>query len=95
MPDFIHIHPNDNVAVALHPITAGTEFRGITAKADIPQGHKMALKALAEKATIQQTQGELSEDALDQVAGGFVSSHTAVVGFVARHIGYISKWLRR
>ena len=53
------------------------------------------LKALAEKATIQQTQGELSEDALDQVAGGFVSSHTAVVGFVARHIGYISKWLRR
>ena len=48
MPDFIHIHPNDNVAVALHPIAAGTEFMGITAKADIPQGHKMALKALAE-----------------------------------------------
>ena len=48
MPDFIHIHPNDNVAVALHPIAAGTEFMGITAKADIPQGHKMALKPLAE-----------------------------------------------
>ena len=48
MPDFIHIHPNDNVAVALHPIAGGTEFMGITAKTDIPQGHKMALKALAE-----------------------------------------------
>ena len=48
MPDFIHIHPNDNVAVALHPIAAGTKFMGIAAKADIPQGHKMALKALAE-----------------------------------------------
>ena len=48
MPDFIHIHPKDNVAVALHPIAAGTEFMGITAKVDIPQGHKMALRPLSE-----------------------------------------------
>ena len=48
MPDFIHIHPEDNVAVALHPIAAGTQFMGVSAKTDIPQGHKMALKALAE-----------------------------------------------
>ena len=48
MPDFIHIHPNDNVAVALHSIPAGTEFRGVKANVDIPQGHKMALAALAE-----------------------------------------------
>ena len=43
----IHIHPSDNVAVALKPIPAGTAFEGVTAKADIPQGHKMALKDLA------------------------------------------------
>ena len=48
MPDFIHINPLDNVAVALHPIAAGTEFAGVTAQSDIPQGHKMALKPLAE-----------------------------------------------
>ncbi len=47
MPDFIHIHPKDNVAVALRAIPAGTVFNGIAAKADIPQGHKMALTALA------------------------------------------------
>ena len=46
MPDFIRIHPNDNVAVALSPIRAGTVFEGVAAAADIPQGHKMALKAL-------------------------------------------------
>lgn len=46
MPDFIRIHPNDNVAVALSPIRAGTVFEGVAAGADIPQGHKMALKAL-------------------------------------------------
>ncbi len=48
MPDFIHIHPNDNVAVALRAIEAGTEFAGVTAVEAIPQGHKMALKTLAE-----------------------------------------------
>ena len=48
MPDCIHIHPKDNVAVALHAIPAGTVFQGITANVDIPQGHKMALKPLAE-----------------------------------------------
>ena len=47
MPDFIHIHPDDNVAVALRPIAAGTVFAGVTAAADIPQGHKMALAPLA------------------------------------------------
>ncbi len=46
MPDFIHIHPADNVAVALRPIPAGTVFSGITASQDIPQGHKMALESL-------------------------------------------------
>ena len=47
MPDFIHIHPKDNVAVALRPVTAGTVFQGIAALQDIPQGHKMALLPLA------------------------------------------------
>ena len=49
MPDFIHIHPKDNVAVALRPIPAGTVFEGVTAKQDIPQGHKMALAGLKEQ----------------------------------------------
>ena len=48
MPDFIHIHPDDNVAVALRAIPAGTAFEGVTANMDIPQGHKMALQKLAE-----------------------------------------------
>ena len=48
MPDFIHIHPQDNVAVALRPIAAGTSFAGVTAVMDIPQGHKMALRPIAE-----------------------------------------------
>lgn len=48
MSEFIHIHPKDNVAVALKPIPAGTVFEGVAAKTDIPQSHKMALNGLAE-----------------------------------------------
>ncbi len=46
MPDFIHVHPADNVAVALKALPAGTSFKGVTALQDIPQGHKMALASL-------------------------------------------------
>lgn len=46
MPDFIHIHPKDNVAVALRTIPVGTQFEGVTALTEIPQGHKMALVPL-------------------------------------------------
>ena len=51
MPDFIRIHPKDNVAVALRPIPKGTAFPiaggVVTSITDIPQGHKMALAPVA------------------------------------------------
>ena len=50
--DFIKIHPDDNVAVALRPMPAGSVFEGITAQSDIPQGHKMALTAIEKDATV-------------------------------------------
>jgi len=46
MPDFIRIHPADNVAVALRPVPKGSQFEGITAAEEILQGHKMALEAI-------------------------------------------------
>ena len=49
MPDFIRIHPEDNVAVALQAVKAGTVFSGVTALEDIPQGHKMALLPLSQQ----------------------------------------------
>lgn len=39
----IKISPADNVAVTLVPITKGEEVFGVTAREDIPQGHKIAL----------------------------------------------------
>ncbi len=48
MPDFIRIHPTDNVAVALRDIPAGSSFEGVAAAMDIPQGHKMALQSMSD-----------------------------------------------
>lgn len=52
MTKLIQINPVDNVAVAIHPVMKGEVqvIGGVeyTAREDIPQGHKMALKPIAE-----------------------------------------------
>lgn len=50
MQDFIRIHEDDNVAVALRPIAQGETLAvgpyQVTTLEEIPQGHKFALKAI-------------------------------------------------
>ena len=75
MPDFIHIHPDDNVAVALTAIAAGTVFQGVTAKADIPQGHKMALKPLAENDQVMKYGFSIGHATAPIAAGDWVHVH--------------------
>ncbi|MCR5794630.1 MAG: altronate dehydratase family protein [Solobacterium sp.] len=52
MLDFIRISETDNVAVALHPIQAGTVFNGVEIKEDIPQGHKATLRDIQENENV-------------------------------------------
>lgn len=51
MPFLIHIHPADNVAVALQPIAKGTAVqiagKTVTAREEIPQGHKMSVTTVS------------------------------------------------
>jgi altronate hydrolase len=49
MPRVLKIHPDDSVAVALEPLTKGTEIDafGLTLLADVPQAHKFALTDIA------------------------------------------------
>ena len=50
MQEFVKIHEQDNVAVALRPLEKGEVFsvdgEMITTQEQIPQGHKFALKLL-------------------------------------------------
>ena len=75
MPDFIQIHPADNVAVALRAIPAGTTFAGITATQDIPQGHKMALTALAENVPVMKYGFSIGHTTAPIAPGSWVHTH--------------------
>lgn len=75
MPDFIRIHPNDNVAVALKAVPAGTVFEGVTAAAEIPQGHKMALQSLAEGEQVIKYGFSIGHVTAPVAAGQWVHTH--------------------
>ena len=75
MLEMIHIHPDDNVAVALHPIARGSEFLGISAVEDIPQGHKMALKDIARGEMIIKYGLPIGHAETDIKAGQWVHTH--------------------
>ena len=75
MSDLIRIHPNDNVAVALHPVPAGTVFAGVTALEDIPQGHKMALLPIAQQAQVVKYGFSIGHATAAILPGSWVHTH--------------------
>ena len=75
MPDFISIHPKDNVAVALRPIEKGTVFAGVAANMDIPQGHKMALQSMAENDQVMKYGFSIGHATAAIAPGDWVHTH--------------------
>ena len=75
MPDFIHIHPKDNVAVALRTIPAGTVFEGVAALSDIPQGHKMALSPMVAGDQVVKYGFPIGHTTVDVAPGDWVHTH--------------------
>ncbi|MCR4950080.1 MAG: altronate dehydratase family protein [Solobacterium sp.] len=75
MLDFIRINETDNVAVALHPIPAGTVFLGVEIKEDIPQGHKAALTDIPEGSMIMKYGLPIGHATKDIAKGTWVHTH--------------------
>ena len=75
MPDFIHIHPKDNVVVALKAVPAGTAFEGVVAASDIPQGHKMAIRPMAENAQVIKYGFSIGHTVAPVAPGEWVHTH--------------------
>lgn len=45
----VQVHPNDNVAIALHDLAKGTSIgAGVITQCDIPQAHKVLLRAVSQ-----------------------------------------------
>lgn len=75
MPDFLQINPADNVAVALKTIPVGTEFAGVCAQTDIPQGHKMALRDIAQNENVVKYGFSIGHATAPIAAGQWVHTH--------------------
>ena len=71
----IQIHSEDTVAVALSPIVAGTEYCGVIAQTDIPQGHKMAIKAMPKGSQVVKYGFSIGHATEDIQPGQWVHSH--------------------
>ena len=78
MPDFIRIHPKDNVVVALRAVPAGTAYEGVAAKTDIPQGHKMALCTVGENESVVKYGFSIGHATAPIAAGEWVHTHNMV-----------------
>lgn len=75
MPDFIKIHPTDNVAVALRPIEKGSVWNEVTVLENIPQGHKMALMPIQENDQVIKYGFSIGHATTNILAGEWVHTH--------------------
>ena len=81
MPLTIHIHPADNVVVALRPIAKGTAVAvpdlglTVTAAEDIPQGHKMAVRPIRAGENVVKYGFAIGHAAADAAPGAWMHTH--------------------
>jgi galactarate dehydratase len=69
----IKVHPADNVVIAVKDLDRGTEIAaGLTAREDIPQGHKIALRDLKKGEEVIRYGVSLGRLTLDVKAGGLI-----------------------
>jgi altronate dehydratase len=84
----LRLHPDDDVAVAVRPLPAGGSVgAGVAAKADVPQGHKVALRAVASGAPVRKY-GQIIGFAAGPIAAGeHVHVHNLRMGDFERSAG--------
>ncbi len=71
----IQIHPSDDVAVAIEPVVRGETALGITAVEDIPAGHKMALRDIAQGENVLKYGMPIGHASRDIAKGAWVHTH--------------------
>ncbi len=86
MSDFLRINENDNVAVALNAIPAGTELSldggalKVKTSEVIPAGHKVALKNISEGESVIKYGYSIGTATQDITAGAWIHTHNLHTG---------------
>jgi altronate hydrolase len=85
----VHLHPDDNVAIAKVAILENTplaQYGGITVKSSIPAMHKLAVKPIAKGEQIRKYNQAIGIASVDIRAGEHVHTHNCVMGeFEQKH----------
>lgn len=73
----IRLHPADNVLVAREPIALGQQLPqiGVKARGQVPAGHKIAARAIAQGEPVRKYNAVIGAAARDIEAGDYVHSH--------------------
>ncbi len=83
-PRTLRLHAEDNIAVAIDPLSAGLKVAGVTTRAPIPRGHKVATRDIAEGEAIRKF-GQIIGFATRAVAPGeHVHEHNCAMKDFAR-----------
>jgi altronate hydrolase len=82
--DLLMIDPRDDVAVALRAIAAGEVVEGVTARADIPSGHKIARRAVAQGEEVRKYGWPIGRATADIAPGEHVHTHNLSTALSAR-----------
>ena len=80
MTDYIKIHPDDNVVIALKPIAKGTAAEGVVATEDIPYGHKMAIRDIAQGEPVIKYGFPIGKASENIQKGKWIHSHNLKTG---------------
>ncbi|MDJ0982135.1 MAG: SAF domain-containing protein, partial [Kiloniellales bacterium] len=83
-PRTLRLHAEDNIAVAIDPLAAGLAVAGITTRAPIPRGHKVATREIPEGEAIRKF-GQIIGFATGAIAPGeHVHEHNCAMKDFAR-----------
>lgn len=75
MPNFIRIHPRDNVAVALRDLSAGSVFENVSSTTGVCAGHKIACAPIAAGEQIVKYGFPIGHAVEDIAPGDWVHTH--------------------
>jgi altronate hydrolase len=83
-PRVVHLHPTDNVIVAVDPVAAGATVRGVASRERIARGHKMAIAPIAEGESVLKFGQIIGFASKPIVPGDWIHEHNVTMKEFAR-----------
>jgi altronate hydrolase len=83
-PRSVHLHPSDNLVVAVDPLPAGAVVRGVTVRQRVTRGHKLAIAAVAEGEPLLKFGQVIGFASKPIAAGDWIHEHNVTMREFAR-----------